>query len=369
MIIGIDVSRANRGQKTGVEWYAYNLVQHLKQVIPENIRVILYSDQPLRGPLASLPINWKTKVLRWPPKRLWTQFRLSWEMLFHSPDVLLVPAHVYPLIHPKKTIMTVHDVAAAHFPQTYNRFERWYSLWAGKTAVKNLWRVIVPSRFTKEELLRLFGDENSGRVKVIYHGYDLQYKRIENQDEIKPIFKRIGIDKTYILTIGRLEQKKNTERLIKAFDLVRQKKDLQLLLVGKPGYGHQAVSQAIADSHYADDIVRAGWVEEENLPALISGAAAFVFPSLYEGFGLPLLEAMACGTPLVISKTASLREVAGNCALRANAQSESDMAEKLLRVLDDGKLSNTMIACGLDRVKQFSWRKCAQKTWQLIVEN
>jgi len=155
MKIGIDASRANDEKKTGVGWYAYHVIQQMKKQTPRDVEVILYTNKPLRGDLADLPENWKENILRWPPKRLWTQIRLSLEMLVHRVDVLFVPAHVVPIIRPKKTVMTVHDIAALKFPDSYNWFERWYSVWSARVALKKLWRVITPSEFTKRELEKL----------------------------------------------------------------------------------------------------------------------------------------------------------------------------------------------------------------------
>ncbi|MEK7065054.1 MAG: hypothetical protein AAB963_01275, partial [Patescibacteria group bacterium] len=154
MLIGIDASRANEIQKTGVGWYAYFLIQEMKHlstlalehfstqggVGAKALQFVLYTREPLRGELAKLPENWTVKVLGWAPKRLWTQVRLSWEMLWRAPDVLFVPAHVFPIIHPKKTVMTIHDVAAIKFPKSYGWFERWYSVWSARVALKKLWK-------------------------------------------------------------------------------------------------------------------------------------------------------------------------------------------------------------------------------------
>src|SRR3989339_1868807 len=150
MKIGIDASRANNLQKTGVEWYSYFLLKNLKKIIPEDIEVVLYTREKLQGDLAELPKNWSNKVLCWPPKIFWTQIRLSLEMLFHKPDILFVPAHVCPIIHPKKTVMTVHDIAALRFPDSYNWLEEWYSLASVRFALKNISKIITPSQFTKD---------------------------------------------------------------------------------------------------------------------------------------------------------------------------------------------------------------------------
>ena len=136
MLIGIDASRANHQERTGVEEYAFQLIQHLKEITPDTVQVVLYTDKKLLGKLGELPKNWEEKILNW-PFRFWTQIRLSWEMLVKPPEVLFIPAHVFPIIHPKKTVMTVHDIAALKFPESYNWFERWYSVRARSRRWRN----------------------------------------------------------------------------------------------------------------------------------------------------------------------------------------------------------------------------------------
>lgn len=384
MKIGIDASRANSDQKTGVEWYAYFLIQELKMIeiktkikTEDEITFVLYSDKPLKGELARLPEGWSSKVLKWPPNRLWTQIRLSLEMLINPPDVLFIPAHVFPIIHPKKTVMMVHDVAAARFPQSYNWFERWYSLWSAKYAVKKLWRVIVPSQFTKNELqkeTRIQGYKDT-RISVVHHGYDTRYRKIEDKIEIEEVLKKYGIEKPFIMTIGRLEEKKNTKRIVEAFNLLKRKNNqssifnLQLLLVGKPGYGYDKVKKAIESSRFRDDIITPGWIDEEDLPYLMNAAEVFVFPSLYEGFGMPILEALACGTPVVASKQTSLEEVGADAAEYVDAGNSEDIARAISRLLTDENFKNQSIQKGLQRATQFSWETCAQKTLSILLQN
>ena len=358
MLIGIDASRANQEQKTGVGWYAYHLLQELKKITPEDIRVVLYSDKPLQGDLAELPPNWSVKILAWPPKRLWTQIRLSWEMLWHGPDVLFIPAHVFPLIHPKKTVMTVHDVAASKFPKSYNWFERWYSLWSAKYAVRKLWQVIVPSEFTKKEL-------GSDKIKVIAHGYDKRYGKIENV--VDGILQKYNLAKPYIMSLGRLEEKKNTKRIIEAFNLIRQNLEIKLLLVGMHGYGYNEVKVAIDCSPYKNDIFTPGWAVEADIPALMSAAEVFVFPSLYEGFGLPVLEAMACGTAVVASRGSSLEEVGGGAVIYVDSDKVEEISHAVLDLLQKEDLCMLKIKQGYERIWQFSWKKSAQETLQVLL--
>ena len=393
MIIAIDASRANEEKKTGVGWYAYHIIEHFKHLSTlaseqsntrQPVKVVLYSREKLKGELAVLPANWESKVLKWAPKRFWTQIRLSCEMFLHSPDVLFIPAHVFPIIHPKKTVMTLHDIAAVKFPEAYNWFEKWYTIWSAKTALKRLWRIIVPSEFTKKELISNFKFQISN-CNVVAHGYDERYHKDITDTEMLEILKKYNIEKPYLLSIGRLEEKKNTVRIIKAFNQINQKseiKNLKLVLIGNRGFGYEKVEQEINKSTYKNDIIALGWVNDEDLPALMRGADTFVFPSLYEGFGIPILEALASGTPVVASRastslsmTAS-QEIGGDACEYVDPLKVDSIANGILRVIDnegfpseaDPSMSERLkiIKKGKERVKNFSWKKCAEETWHIL---
>ncbi|OIO19974.1 MAG: hypothetical protein AUJ23_01025 [Candidatus Magasanikbacteria bacterium CG1_02_32_51] len=372
MKIGIDASRANNLQKTGVEWYAFYLLQELKKIIPENMEVILYSAEPLQGELAVLPKNWQQKILKWPPKRLWTQMRLSLEMIFHKPDILFIPAHVFPIIHPKKTVMTIHDIAALDFGESYNFFEKWYSLFSGKLALKKLWKIIVPSIFTKQELKKLSGQNfPEEKIKVIYHGFNQNYNKNFSLEEKNTVLNKYKIGTKFLLSISRLEHKKNTLSIVKAFEILKNKlaySDLQLVLIGKPGYGFEEVQKIVNNSPYKKDIILPGWVEEKDLPVILSASQIFVFPSLYEGFGLPILQAMSAGIPVVTSKGSSLSEIGGEACLYIDPNNVSEIAENIAKFLLDENLRQEKINLGLLRAKDFSWEKCAKETWDVLFE-
>jgi len=386
MLIGIDASRANEEQKTGVGWYAYFLIcelkKHLSTLAPEHLstlRVILYTNTPLRGELANLPEGWEERVLNWKLKRFWTQIRLSWEMLVNPPDVLFIPAHVFPIIHPQKTIMTIHDVAALKFPESYNWFEKWYTIWSARFALNHLWRVIAPSEFTKSELKKTKKQKNKktpDNVFVVSHGYDERYCTKRNKAEIEHKLNQYHIEQPYLLSIGRLEHKKNTVKIIEAFNKIKfqvPSYKLQLVLVGQPGHGYHEVHQAIVDSPFKNDIITPGWVSEEDLPDLMQGAEVFVFPSLYEGFGMPILEAMASGVPVVASKgsgsasiTTASQEVGGEACLYIDPLNVEDIANKILELLQNQELRKKEIELGLERVKNFGWEKCAGETFKIL---
>lgn len=169
MKIGIDASRANLSERTGTEWYSYYLIQHLKKVIPSDTEVILYSKSPLVGDLGILPPHWRSVVLSWPPKFLWTQFRLSWEMVRNPVDLLFVPAHTIPIFHPQKTITTCHDIGFIRMPHLYSLKERMYhrlTMWFAVFFAKS---IIAPSEFVKQEILHAY-PVPSEKIHVIYHG-------------------------------------------------------------------------------------------------------------------------------------------------------------------------------------------------------
>ena len=227
MTIGIDASRANKKEKTGTEWYSYHLIQELKKrtEAPQQgltssddkvrpCKVILYSPTPLTGDLALLPANWESQVLRWPFKKLWTQGRLALQMLWRKPDVLFVPSHAIPFIHPQKTITTIHDIGFKANSGFYARQEGWYHRFALRLALRKAYRIIVPSEFTKKEL---GGDPK--KIVVIPHGVDPRFHTRYTPEEIQIVLTKYNLRKPYFFYIGRLEDKKNTPTLLRAFSL------------------------------------------------------------------------------------------------------------------------------------------------------
>lgn len=383
MLIGIDASRANLSEKTGVEWYSWHLIENLKKQsiknatgeTEKNIRFVLYSYKPLAGDLAKLPKNWTEKVLRWPPKKFWTQIRLSWEMFCHPPDVLFVPSHVFPIIHPAKTAMTIHDVAASKFPKSYSLFQGWYTIWAAKYAIHHLWRVITPSIFTKKELSEISKmglKEIEGKVRVIQHGYDKQYKKIYDKIALDQVLEKYKIKRPFFLNVGRLEERKNTKRIIQAFNHLShnaKSENYNLVLVGNPGHGYEEVARAIDESPYKDRIIRLGWIKTEDIVGLMNVAEVFVFTSLHEGFGLPVLEAMACGTPIVASRGSCTEELAQDACVYVDPSDIWSITQGISEILKNNELRNVLIKKGLARVQNFSWEKCATDTYELLMKN
>jgi glycosyltransferase involved in cell wall biosynthesis len=399
MLIGIDASRANRKFKGGTEWYAYYLILELAKIDSTN-QYVLYSDKPLTDELAELASkngNFKAKVLNWPFTYFWTQARLSLEMLFHAPDVLFVPAHTLPLIHPRKSVVTIHDIGFERQEELYSsdkigpigglsgqafnllalfftggKFhsnEIDYHTWSTKYNLKHANKIIAVSEFTKQELIDVYHTSGS-KIAVIYNGYNAElYRPIADKKEIDSVLTKYGIKCPCIFYVGRLEKKKNTARLISAFGIMREKyKSLnyKLILVGNASLGFDEIKYVIEEFDLYSEVIITGWVPERDMPYIYNGASLFVFPSLYEGFGIPLVQAMATGVPIAASKTASIPEITAGAARLFNPNDEADMAEKMAEVLLDKQLAKKLIDRGNARVRDFSLAKCARETLAVL---
>ena len=367
MIIGIDASRANRKQKTGIEWYSYHLIQELKKIsLAPGDKFILYTPSKLQGPLSELPDNWEERILKWAPKYLWTQIRLAWEMFFHRPDLLFVPAHCLPLFSSVRKVVTVHDLGFKHFAKAYSLFQRIFYFLSHYWSLRIAQQIIVPSEFTKNDILENFYSPR-GKITVIPLGYSFKEIPSDVQTDPNSILDKYKIKKPFFFYLGRLEKKKNILGLIKAYQKLREDNPEieipDLVLGGKPGYGYKKIKKEILVS---ENIKEIGYIAPAELSTLYSLSLALVFPSFYEGFGLPLLEAMANNCPILSSNAGSLPEVGGDAVLYFNPFDLDDIKNVMLRIIKDKELRENLIKKGNERVQSFSWQKCAQSTKKVL---
>lgn len=402
MTIGIDASRANRDFKTGTEWYSYYLIINLIKIDREN-KYILYSDKPLNQAFLNdlkleNNINARVKILKWPFKYFWTMGRLSLEMILKRPDALFVPAHSLPLFFPRKTINTIHDIAFIGNNSIYNqevssdysnfshqllnffikiftfgqyRFRSTDHLrWSTDFALRKAQRIIAVSNFTKNDILNNYKKVLPDKIKVIYNGFnDKLYRPIEDEVASSNVLKKYGVPENFLLYVGRIERKKNIYNLIEGFSIFKENnKNSQekLVLIGSAGFGYDEMKYVIEELGLEDDVMILGWVEENDLPYIFNKSKAFIFPSLYEGFGIPIVQAMACGVPVLSSNIEVLQEVAQDSALFFDRFSPVDLAYKIEEILSDKELRQNLITKGLSRAKNFSWEKCAQETLEEI---
>lgn len=366
MILGIDASRANVTEKTGVEWYAWRIIQELKSIIPVDVRVILYSREPLEGALANLPPSWESRIIKTPFNRLWTQCGLSLEMWRRPPDALFIPAHVIPFIHPP-TVVTVHDVASMRHPDAYSFFQRWYHAWSTRFALKYAAKLITPSRFTAQEVQDVFGNvlrtTYARKIHVIHLGADASVG-----DTSETALSVKAPEDPYIVHIGRLELKKGTLDLIRAFEIIKEDsayQTLKLVMIGRSGFGSEEIDAAIVASPYASTIYRLGWLPEPEKQGLLRRAHLFVFPSHYEGFGIPLLEAAAAGVPVVARRAGSLVEIASPELVRWFDETDG-LPIVLKEALRDEAWHRYVRQEGPRHATRFSWRAAAMRTWEVL---
>ncbi len=358
MIIGINASAAFKSQRTGVEEYTYRLLKHLKKLDVNKHQVILYADSKLKPQTSNLKADFEIKTLTFP--FMWTQLRLGLEIFMHNPDVLFIPVHVLPLVHSRKSVVTIHGLEYEYYPKMYPSLFLRYLRWSTKYALKHAYKIIAVSNNTKKDLVRLYGGDPK-KIEVVYHGVNKNQKPKTKNQKYKSKIKNI-------LYLGRLERKKNVDRLVKAFNVLKTKYEVphKLVLAGPPGYGFKEIEKVIKDSKARDDIIQKGYITEEEKWQLLKGADVFSFPSLYEGFGMPVLEAQSVGLPVVTSNISSLPEVVGESALKVNPLNIEEIAESIYRVVSDDKLRQNLVNRGYENIKRFSWEKCARETLRVL---
>ena len=365
MILGIDASQANRQIRSGTEWYAFYLFREFKRLLREreDVTVRLYVRDVLQADLASLVENfsaqggpatgWEVRVLRWPLKYFWGQVRLSWEMLVHPPDVLFCPAHTIPLLHPKKTFTTLHDVGFEDYPELYDWKSRLYHRWSARLAVRQASHIFTVSNFSKERIVENY-QCSPEKLSVTHLGIDTNFSTAKNVS--------MG---DFVLYVGRLEPKKNVLNLIKGYEMAEVSKEL--ILAG-PKINTGDIEAYLAERpKLAAKIKLLGYIEEERKRQLYQNAALFLFPTLYEGFGLPILEAQAVGIPVITSNTGSNAEVAGEGAVLVDPESPYEIAKAIKALLTNEKFREDTIKAGRENINRFSWQVTARKTLEIIL--
>jgi len=293
------------------------------------------------------------------------------ELFRTRPDRVFIPLQAVPIAVPKGTeiVATVHDLAFRHFPKTFPTASRAkLNFFLGLT-VRKASRIIVVSEATKSDLLRFFPDLPSSRIRVIHHGVNIKaFSGTETDEERKAVLGRYGLSSgSYALYVGAIQPRKNLVRLVEAFEKAKtDHPDMKLVLVGGRAWLSDPIIERIRRSPYAKDIIRTGKVPFHELPIWYRNARFFTFLSLYEGFGLPVLEAFAADTPTLLGGVSSLPEVGGDASIYADPLSVSDIAEKLSLLWKDGSLRDQLRAKGSERVKGFSWDRCAKETLDCI---
>ncbi|MCC6168708.1 MAG: glycosyltransferase family 4 protein [Caldilineaceae bacterium] len=369
MLIGVDASRALRARRTGTERYAYELLDHLLRLPAATaLRWRLYTDA---APPAEL---WRLPHVEWcvlPARRLWTHRTLGREVLRRPPDVLFVPSHVVPWRRPPRrlppTVVTIHDLGYTLFPEAHPRGQRLYLRWSTRWSAQAATRVIAISQATARDLVRDTGIDPA-KLRVIYEAPAPLPN--PSADAIAAARARYGLARPYALYVGTLQPRKNLARLIDAYARLRATHAVSwdLVLAGGAGRLSAPILQQAQASPWAVSIHLPGYVQDTDLPGLMAGAHLFCFPSLHEGFGLPVLEAQALGVPVMTANNSALPEIAGDAALLVDPTDVEAMAAAMLRLSQDDALRARLIAAGFANMQRFSWEKAAVETLAVLQE-
>jgi glycosyltransferase involved in cell wall biosynthesis len=277
-----------------------------------------------------------------------------------------------PPFCPVPIVATIHDLAFEHLPETFTRRGSLQLKLTVRRTARKAARIATVSEYSRQDILRTY-ELPPEKVVVTYNGVEPHFSpRPNSADESSQIRRRFGVERDYILAVGSLQPRKNLIRLIRAYVRLRSQNpgfEYQLVIVGRKLWLAEEIFDEVKKQKWANDVVLTGYVADEDLPALYRSATAFVYPSIFEGFGLPPLEAMACGTPVVTSNTSSLPEVVDDAALLINPYDEQDLSNALTRIAGDELLQARLRKQGIEQAKKFTWREAAEKTLQIYRES
>ncbi len=357
MKIAIDIREAAKG-RAGKGWYTYNLVSELLKLDKEN-QYILYTDQEENG----LSPHKNAEV------RLITEPSWKWHLAVikdlkkEKPDLFFAPtSYIIPALVPKsiKTVITVHDLVAYYFPKTHSLKATLIERSTLRKALKKASAVLVVSENTKKDLLKKFRYPEN-KIFVTYCAASDVYKHKPSEHELEDIQKRLKLPANFILGVSTLEPRKNFALLIKSFVVIKRKfPEYKLVLVGKRGWKMKAIEEAVQHYQLQDDVIFTGYLEDQDLRRIYALAKVFVFPSLYEGFGIPPLEAMASGCPVVSSNAASLPEVVGEAGLLIDPTNSLKFADAIASIITNEHLRQMFIERGKEQAEKFSWVESAK---------
>lgn len=368
--IGID-AKILHNNVSGLERYMYQLIVHLSKIDKEqNYSIFLY--KPVFG--NNVDCNVKEEIAKDPKDLVTSQnkkiacgeiqlFHVTWQEMFLY--------HNLPLLWSKSSVLTIHDLINLLNTEYHSSLRRIAYKILLKCAVKWADRIITVSEYTRQDVIRhLKADEK--KIRVVYNASDHRFQPILHKQTIENAKLKYGIQSNYILTVGKFYTHKNIPHLIKAFkNLVsRGNTEHKLVLVGEKFWGPATlhIQRLINELDLEEKVILPGHIDDEDMPAIYNGADLFVLPSLHEGFGIPLLEAMACGIPVIASNVTSLPEIVGDAGILVNPYNIKELTQSMEVLLKDQELRHILIKKGLERSKTFSWEKCARETLEVYNE-
>ncbi|MDT4954145.1 MAG: hypothetical protein QOJ02_2283 [Acidobacteriota bacterium] len=361
--IAIDAHSVGTGL-AGNESYITNLIKALAELDTINRYTLYVTKQEAverfrnRWPHVAVRMTWPHTPLVRIPLTLATELR-------RRPVDLLHVQYTAPPFAPCPVVATIHDLSFEHLPQTFKRRSRMQLRLTVRRTARAASRILVPSEHTRRDIIETY-KVRAERVSVTKLAAPDHFAPVEDEREVRRVRELYKIRGDYILAVGSIQPRKNLTRLISAYSALRRARPHanlpQLALVGKRAWLYDETLRAIEESGIKDLTVLTGYVSESDLPALYTGALCFVYPSYFEGFGLPPLEAMQCGAPVIAGNKTSLPEVVGDAGLLVDPFDEDALAQALARLIDDSDLRARLRLKGLERARNFSWRETARLT-------
>jgi len=371
MRIGID-ARMYGDAVTGIGIYTKNLIDYLLKIdtkneyviflLPKNFDKFQTSNQKVKK--IKVNIHWYSFA---------EQFKLPRILLREKIDLMHFPHFNVPIFYPKKFICTIHDITPKFFPGHLRKksIKRKIGYWlVFKLGIKRAKTIISVSQHTKNHLIKYY-KLKSEKIKVIYPGLNQNLQPVQNYGIINKLREKYDITKPFIFYVGLWRDHKNLPGLVEAFEILlkKYKLDMQLVLGGQDDPNYPQARQTWEKLNLDKDIIRPGFISNEELPIFYNAAEVFVLPSFNEGFGLVAIESVACGTPVVASETTSILEVLDNSALYFDPNNIEEMASKINKVVTDKNLSNQLVKKGQEIIKKYNWQNLAQQTLNIYEEN
>lgn len=368
--IWIDGCEANVPQRLGSSQIAFELLKNLEKIDRENNYTVFLSSQPLED-FPKEREGWRYRMLKVKKFKTWLGLPLALYTAKEKPDLFFSPTHYSPAFSPVKTVNMIFDLAYLRFPQMFKKRDLWQmKLWT-KRSVKKAARIITISKATRDDIVKFYGVDKN-KIAIAYPGFDKEvFHPIKDQNFISKVKEKYKIAGNYVIYIGTVQPRKNLVRLIEAFKKID---DLKLVIVGKTkGLGRQAwmyeeILSAPEKFGIKEKVIFTGFAPTEDLPLLISGAKVFVLASFWEGFGIPPLEAMACGTPVIVSNSSSLPEVVGKTGILIDPFSVEQIEQAIRTIAFDSKLRLQKSKESLKQAAKFSWKKMAKEVLAVFKE-
>ncbi len=362
MKIGLDGNEANVKTRVGSGQYAYAMLAEFAK--NKNHKFTVYLKEK---PLPDLPKeskNFKYRIFG--PKKLWTQIALPLRLtLSPNIDVFLSLGHYGPRFSRIPYIVTIFDLSYLHFPTLFNKDDLYQLTNWSKYSIKNARHIFAISKYTKKDIEKNY-QILSSKITVTHMGYNQALFKPQSKSKIEEVKSKYEITGEYVIFVGTLQPRKNISKLLEAYSKIDPKNDTTLVIVGKKGWMYIEIFDKVKNLKQEKSVFFTDFVPEDDLPPLIAGARAYVLPSLLEGFGIPVIEAQACGTPTVVSNSSSLPEVVGDTSILVDPENVQSITLGIEKILNNPTLASTLTKKGFKNAQQYSWERCAQQTLDVL---